>query len=57
MEEYDDTASPNDESLSENDDSEFEPNISLSGNSFSDNSDIDISDSNSSSLREVNVLY
>jgi hypothetical protein len=49
MEECDDTSSPNDNSASENSDSEVEPNISLRVDSYSDNSD-----SNSSSLHEVN---
>jgi hypothetical protein len=50
MEECDDTASPNDESPSENVDSVVDRNYSLSVVSYSDSSD-----SNSSSLYAVNV--
>jgi len=50
MEECDDTASPNDESPSENADSGVEPNYSLSVDSYSDSSN-----SNSSSLHEFNI--
>jgi len=45
-----DTASPKDESPSENDDSDVDPNYSLSGDSYSDSSD-----SKASSLQEVSV--
>jgi hypothetical protein len=50
MDECDDTASLNDESPSENADSGVEPNYSLSVDSYSDSSN-----SNSSSLYEVNI--
>ena len=50
MVECDDTASPNDESPSENDDSDVGPNYFLSDDSYSDSSD-----TNSSSLHEVSV--
>jgi hypothetical protein len=50
MEECDDTASPNDNSAPENGDSEVDPNYSLLVDSNSDSSN-----SNSSSLHEVNI--
>jgi len=50
MEECDDTASPNDNSAPENSDSEGEPNYNLRVDSY-----LDSSNSNSSSLHEVNI--
>ena len=50
MEQCDDTASPNDESPSENADSQFDPNYSINADSYSDTSD-----SNNSPLHEVKV--
>jgi len=50
MEDCDDTVAPNEESPSENGDSEFGPNYSLSVDSYSDSSD-----SISSLLHEVNI--
>jgi hypothetical protein len=50
MEQCDATPSPNDQSPSKNGDSEVEPNISLSDDSYSDSSD-----SSNTSLHDVNI--